>query len=89
MMIIVASSVDTYINIKYPITSTFEENPIARWVLLESDNDLALLISLKFFGLSLAIVFLMLLYLYNDMIAVLSSAGLAAIFGILIMYMVF
>lgn len=50
LTITVISSIDAYINIKYGITSAYEENPIARKILQNTNDDLGLLMALKMMG---------------------------------------
>jgi hypothetical protein len=88
LVIISAASVDTYLNIKYPIIAIEEENPLARWILFLSDNDIALLISLKFLGTTLAIIILFFIYLHSKFLAVMIASGTAITMLGLIIYMV-
>jgi hypothetical protein len=44
------SAYDAYLNLRYPVTALTEENPLARWILEASGNDLPLFIALKFAG---------------------------------------
>jgi hypothetical protein len=76
LIIVTVSAYDTYLNIKYPITSNTELNPVAKGILQASNEDLALLIALKLFGTCVAVVVLKTYYLYNRKCAYLATVAL-------------
>jgi hypothetical protein len=59
------SAYDTYLNIRYPVTAKAELNPLAKFVLEASADDLALLIALKLFGTVIVLSILQLAYAYK------------------------
>ena len=59
------SAFDTYVNIRHPVTTVTELNPLARVVLQASENDVALLIALKLLGTSVVLSVLLLGYFYK------------------------
>jgi hypothetical protein len=82
------SSADAYLNLKYPVTSAVEENPIARWILLRSHNDVALLISLKLFGTSLVIGLLCLGYWLNKRAALIIAGAIATVQVVILLHII-
>ncbi len=82
------AAVDTYLNIEYPVKDKVEENPVAKWVLQHSHNDLGLLIALKLIGTNLAIALLTLYYRHKKGMALVASGSVAFIVTIMLMYMV-
>lgn len=68
-----ASVADAYFNLQFPPTSFTEENPLARFILENSCNNV--LISLKFCGTLLVSNILWLLYIYRRKIAWAVLAG--------------
>jgi hypothetical protein len=59
------SAYDTYLNVRHPVTAATELNPMARFLLQASDNDLALLIATKLFGTTIVLSFLLLALFYK------------------------
>ena len=44
------ATLDMYLNIRYPVLTAEEMNPLARAILYASDGDVALLLACKFFA---------------------------------------
>lgn len=82
------SAADAYLNLKYPVTAAVEENPMARWILLRSHNDVALLISLKLFGTSLAIGLLCLGYWVHRRGALMIAGVIALVQVVILLHIV-
>ncbi len=53
LIIVGISAIDAYLNVRFPVRDSNEENPIARWILTVSQNDVSLLISIKLLGTAL------------------------------------
>jgi hypothetical protein len=82
------AAVDTYLNIEYPVKAKVEENPVAKWVLQQSNNDLGLLIAVKLIGTNLAIALLTLYYRHSKGKALVVSGSVALIVTSMLAYMV-
>ncbi len=82
------SSADAYLNLRYPVTAAVEENPLARWILLRSHNDVALLISLKLFGTSLVIGLLCLGYWVHRRGALIVAGAIALVQVVILLHIV-
>ena len=82
------AGVDTYLNIKYPVTADVEENPIARWLLLASHNNLGLLMAVKMMGTSLASCVLVAIYQRRKDLAVAIAGSVALCVSIMLGYMI-
>ena len=65
LVIFATSIVDAWFSIKYPVTIFTEENPIAWYILLVSDNDMPLLMLIKAIGTGLVVAFLSIYYYYD------------------------
>jgi len=78
-IIVLVSVLDTYLNLKYPVTSSYEHNPLAKLVLIYSGENLPLLISIKFFGTCLALAFLIVYYNYSRVKAFIVAFIIAAV----------
>jgi hypothetical protein len=88
LIIVSVSAVDAYLNMKYPVCVATEENPVARYILHLSSNDIALLISLKLFGTVTAVALLMAYYSIRKMAATVVAVVLAITQLLLMAYMV-
>jgi hypothetical protein len=88
LVILGFAATDTYLNIKYPVKDKVEENPIAKWILQQSNNDLGLLIAIKLIGTNLAITLLTLYYRHNKGKALVASGSVAGCVIAMLVYMV-
>jgi len=82
MMIVVvaASAVDAYLNLKYPVFADVEENPLAKVILQKTRDDANALIAFKLAGTALCTMLLSFVYHYRPRV------GLAAALGLVLFY---
>lgn len=81
------SAADAYFNMIYHPCDATEENPTARFILYKSDNNVPILITLKFFGTLLAANILWLIYLWKQRLAWLVASGTLAGAVVILGYM--
>jgi len=82
--IALVSAYDTYVNIRHPVTAHTELNPVAKCILENSNNDLALLIAVKMVGTSIVLGVLLAGYFYRSTHAYCVAVSLALVqFGVL------
>lgn len=79
IIIVLVAGVDTYLNLKYSVDSTQELNPIASYILRVSNEDLALLVSIKLVCTAIIAIFLQHYYNVNKNYAMLTCGCLAAV----------
>lgn len=89
LVIISFACIDSYLNLHYGLQYQNELNPLAKWVLFVSNNNLALLFSLKMFGTSLSVAFLVWLYFHNRNLAAKCSCVIAFILILLLGFMIY
>lgn len=89
LIITLFAVVDTYINIKYPITWEVEEFSFTQLILFSMNNDLALFVAIKLFCTVLAAAFLLVLYFNNQRIAAMSAGGAAFVLMAILSYMLY
>jgi hypothetical protein len=88
LVIIGFAGIDTFLNIKYPVRAEVEENPIARWLLQVSHNDLGLLMAVKMAGTSLASCVLVVIYQRRRDMALAIAASVALCVTTMLGYMI-
>ncbi len=81
------SAYDAYLNLRYPVTAQVEENPIAKWILQASGDDVPLLIGLKFAGTLACLGVLVLVYLHKKASAMLIASTVASVQGMVLWYL--
>jgi hypothetical protein len=82
------AGMDTYLNLKYPVKVAVELNPMARWLLRVSDNDLALFMAVKWVGTCLALCVLVFLYRHRRDMALAASGTLAVCVTTMLIFMI-
>lgn len=85
--ILTVSAVDTYLNLRYPVTADTELNPLAAWILKASADDLPLLISLKVFGTGTVMFLLAFMFQKRSETTVVITGILACLQVTLLFYM--
>ena len=81
------SAYDAYLNLRYPVTAQVEENPVAKWILEASSDDVPLLIGLKFAGTLACHGLLVVVYLIRKRTAMLIAAGVASVQAMVLVYL--
>ena len=87
MIIGIISCFDAGCNLFYPVNSLVEENPLAKYLLIISEQNVALLISMKATGTILALSFLKVYYYYFREQALIIASTLAIVQFFIIVYM--
>ena len=75
--IMACSAADTFINIKHPIVSCIELNPIAAMLLEYTNNSLAVFIAVKQFTTCIVAAILVLIYFWRREMAMIVTSALA------------
>lgn len=79
IIIVLVAGIDSYLNLRYPVHSSQELNPIASYILRASNEDLALLISIKLVTTAIIAIFLQHYYNVNKNYATLTCGCLATV----------
>jgi hypothetical protein len=79
LIIVAVAAIDSYINLRYPVDSSQELNPIASYILRSTNEDLAFLISLKLFTTAITAIFLQHVYRVHKNYAILICGSLAIV----------
>lgn len=87
LIITLVAAYDVYVNIRYPVTTATELNPIASCILKVSNNDLALLMAVKFLGNMIVLGALMFGYLYKVRHTFVVSLSLASFQTLVLLFL--
>lgn len=79
IIIVLVAGVDAYLNLKYPVHSSQELNPIASYILRSTNEDLAFLFATKLVTTSIIAIFLQHYYNVKENYAMLTCGCLAAL----------